>query len=241
MYLVTSNIRSLSLTFDLGELILLTGNVSHHPLAERRAAYRAARQGSVSYDDLMNLVCSLPSSDLPPGPIFNIHDQQPRALLTGACVHGGTAATLSNLSIYPWTTRLFCSVARQQAPAFWFMSIAVNLNCQSSVHRDSNNHSVLPSAMIPASIFIGGQLWVENAGGSILVDGVPGDAIDVRLPFITFQSRRRHANLSWTGNHLVILLYHIREAWRLSEVSRDRLAGAGFHIHTSDALTDPYL
>ena len=95
--------------------------------------------------------------------------------------------------------------------------------------------------MIPASIFTGGQLWVENADGSIFIDGVPGEAVDIRLPYIAFYARRRRAAVSWTGNRLVIVLYHIREAWRLSEVSRDRLTGAGFHIHTSDVLTDPYL
>ena len=158
-------------------------------------ACRATCQGLVIYDDLLSLVSNLPGSDLSSRPIFNTQDQQPHTFITGALVHGGTATTLSNSSI-----RLCCSIARQQAPTFWFTSLAVNLNCQSSVHRDSNNHSVLPSAIIPASIFTGGQLWVENTAGSIIIVGVPGEAVDIRLPYITFHARRRHATLSWAGN-----------------------------------------
>lgn len=33
-------------------------------------------------------------------------------------------------------------------------------------------------------------------------DGVRGDALELTLPCVTFQSRRRHATLSWTGDRL---------------------------------------
>ena len=183
----------------------------------------------------MGVVCNLPAPDLSTRPIFNTQDRRPRTFIAGACVHGGTAAIMSNFQMYPWVTRLVCSIARQQAPDFWFSSIAVNLNCQSSVHRDSNNHSILPSAVIPASMFTGGQLWVEDSAGSVFIDGVPGRAVELTLPCITFQSRLRHATLSWTGDRLVVVLYHIRQAWRLPEQSGEQLNRAGFHIYSSDA------
>ena len=127
-------------------------------------AYSSLLQGSITYDDLM--ICNLPAPDLSTRPIFNSQDRRHRTFVPGACVHGGTAAIMSKFQMYPWVTRLVCSIARQQAPDFWFSSIAVNLNCQSSAHRDSNNHSILPSAVIPASMFTGGQLWVEDSAGS---------------------------------------------------------------------------
>ena len=105
--------------FRLGRTYVIDWERLSSPVGRAEGiAYRAACQGSVTYDDLMHLVCSLPSFDLPSRPIFNIQDQQSHAFLTGACVHGGTAVTLSNLNIYPWTTCLFCSIARQQAPTF---------------------------------------------------------------------------------------------------------------------------
>ena len=204
-------------------------------------AYQSLVQGYISYDELMQLVGHLPSSDLSDRPIFNTQIQRHRAFITGACVHGGRAAIMSNFNTYPWVTRLLRSIGRQQAPTSWYSSIAINLNCQSAMHRDSNNHSVLPSAVIPASLFTGGQLWVENLSGSIVIDGVRGDALELTLPCVTFQSRRRHATLSWTGDRLVIVLYQKRQAWRLPEVSRSRLRNAGFHLYVSDVLTDPYL
>ena len=203
-------------------------------------AYSSLLQAFIAYDDLMGVVCNLPAP-VSTRPIFNTQDRRPRTFITGACVRGGTAAIMSNFQMYPWVTRLVCSIARQQAPDFWFSSIAVNLNCQSAVHRDSNNHSILPSAVIPASMFTGGQSWVEDSAGSVFIEGVPGRAVELTLPCITFQSRLRHATLSWTGDRLVIVLYHIRQAGRLPEQSRDRLNRAGFHIYSSDVLDDPYL
>ena len=105
------------------------------------------------------------------------------------------------------------------------------------MHRDS----ILPSAITPASLFTGGQWWVEHSEGSVVIGEVRGHAIELKLPYVTFQSRLRHATLSWTGDRLVPVLYHIGQAWRLSELSRDRLTRAGFHIHPSDVLVDPYL
>ena len=90
-------------------------------------------------------------------------------------------------------------------------------------------------------MFTGGQLWVEDFAGSVFIDGVPGRAVEPTLPCITFQSRLRHATLSWTGDRLVIVLYHIRQAWRLSEQSRERLNRAGFHVCPSDVLVGLYL
>ena len=134
----------------------------------------------------MQLVSHLPTSDLSDRPIFNTQIQRHRAFITGACVHGGRAAIMSNFNTYPWVTRLLRSIGRQQAPTSWYSSIAINLNCQSAMHRDSNNHSFLPSAVIPASLFTGGQLWVENLSGSSVVDGVRGDALELTLPCVTF-------------------------------------------------------
>ena len=204
-------------------------------------SYSAIRAGHISYEDLLALVCSFPDAGLSSRPIFSTDIHRPRAFLTGACVHGGSAGLLSNTQHYPWSTRLFCSIARQQAPSMYFTSIAANLNCQSSIHRDSHNHSVLPSAVIPASFFTGGQLWIENVAGSVTVDGIPGDAIEIRPPYVTFQPRLRHRTLSWTGNRLVIVLYHVHQAWRLSESSRRLLDSAGFHVYSSDVLRDPYM
>ena len=204
-------------------------------------AYRSLLQGFITYDELMTVVCNLPAPDLSSRPIFSTQDRQPRAFITGACFHGGTAAIMSNFSLYPWVTCVLYSIAQQQAPSLWFSSIAINLNCQPMMHRDSNNHSMLTIEILPASIFTGGQLWVEHSAGSIVIDEVRGHAIELMLPYVTFQSRLRHATLSWTGDRLVIVLYYIRQAWRLSELSRDRLIRAGFHIHPNDVLVDPNL
>ena len=234
---VSSDLEAPEPIFDLRRGSMCISDLNTLALPDSPAewmSYSAIRAGHISYDDLLTLVCSFPDSGLSSRPIFGMDIHRPRAFLTGACIHGGSAGLLSNIHQYPWSTRLFCSIARQQAPSMHFTSIAANLNCQSSTHRDSHNHSMLPSAIIPASFFTGGQLWIENTTGSIMVDGIPGEAVEIRLPYITFQPRLRHATLSWTGNRLVVVLYHIRQAWRLSD-------SAGFHAYTSDVLQDPYM
>ena len=194
-FLVIWRLRNLFLTCAEAEIVFLICGAEN-------LAYQSLVQGYISYDELMQLVSHLPTSDLSVRPIFNTQIQRHRAFITGACVHSGTAAIMSNFNTYPWVSRLLCSIGRQQAPTLWYSSIAINLNCQSAMHRDSNNHSFLPSAVIPASLFTGGQLWVENLSGSIVIDSVRGDALELTLPCVTFQSRRRHATLSWTGDRL---------------------------------------
>ena len=175
----------------------------------------------------MSVFCNLPAPDLSTRPIFNTQDRRPRTFIAGACVHGGTAAIMSNFQMYPWVTRLGCSIAQQQAPDFWFSSMAVNLNCQSSVHRDSNSHSILPSAVIPASMFTGGQLWVEESAGSVFIDGVPGRAVELTLPcYLSIKTSTCNPFM----DPLVIVLYHIRQAWRLPEQSRERLNRGVSHL-----------
>ena len=64
-------------------------------------AYSSLLQGSITYDDLMGVICNLPAPDLSTRPIFNTQDIRPRTSIAGACVHGGTAAIMSNLQMYP--------------------------------------------------------------------------------------------------------------------------------------------
>ena len=64
-------------------------------------AYSLLLQGSITYDDLMGVICNLPAPDLSTRPIFNTQDIRPRTSIAGACVHGGTAAIMSNLQMYP--------------------------------------------------------------------------------------------------------------------------------------------
>ena len=166
-------------------MFLICGCFRHRTAVLRNLAYQSLVQGYISYDELMQLVSHLPTSDLSDRPIFNTQIQRHRAFITGACVHSGTAAIMSNFNTYPWVTRLLCSIGRQQAPTLWYSSIAINLNCQSAMHRDSNNHSFLPSAVIPASLFTGGQLWVENLSGS----NCERRCFRANFPCVTFQSR----------------------------------------------------
>ena len=146
-------------------------------------------------------------------------------------------------SMHPWVMRLLCSVPRRQALSLWCASVGFNLTCQFAMHRDSHNHSILPSAIIPASMFQGARLWVEDSDGQILVEGVRARAIEITFPCVTFQSRLRHATGSWTGNRLVVILYlyHIHQAWRLPGHARRCLTGAGFQAYPCDVMSVPCL
>ena len=79
---------------------------------------------------------------------------------------------------------------------------------------------------------------MERSEGSIVIDEVRGHAIKLMLPHVLSNHDLDTQTLSWTGDRLVSVLYHIHQAWRLSELSRDRLTRA---IHPSDVLVDPYL
>ena len=85
-------------------------------------------------------------------------------------------------------------------------SVAFNVaqcNCQ-------RNHAHLQSA-IPVSVFAGGQLWVENAYGQVVVDGWLG---------LTCAPSVLNCCGLETG---VIVACHRRQAWRLSQPDLGRL------------------
>ena len=75
----------------------------------------------------------------------------------------------------------------------------------------------------------------------IVLDGIPGVALPIQLPYTTFDPRLRHATLPWEGTRTVLTAFHIRSAWSLSNEVLQILQDAGFSVCVSDVRDDPYL
>ena len=72
------------------------------------------------------------------------------------------------------------------------------------------------------------------------MDNIPGIALPITQPFVSFDPRLRHATLPWQGTRTILIAFHIRSAWRLSSEALQNLQNAGFLVHISDVCDDPY-
>ena len=138
---------------------------------------------------------------------------------------------------FPWFTRLLACIARTQVPGIQFSTVSINRNCVARIHRDSHNQAFIPNHLIPLSHF----LWLEQMQGPIVLDGIPGVALPIQLPYTSFDPRLRHATLPWEGTRTVLIALHIRSAWRLSSEFLQTLQDTGFSVCVSDVRDDPYL
>ena len=103
------------------------------------------------------------------------------SFLMGAYIHGCSAGILNNSRSFPLVTALITSVVRSVAPS----SAGISLNIRSHARKDTNNSSVAQNAIIPASDFQHGELWLEDCSGQHEVEGRLGRLVPVE---------RRHAS-----------------------------------------------
>ena len=213
-----------------------------HPAEE--IAYRALLSGEATHSVLRDWIRSVPTSSLSTRSNRVATESEPnevKSFVSGAFVFGGVTGIHANTRQFPWSTRLLTCLVHTQVSGVTFSSVTVNLNCHTRVHRDSNNHSFVPNYIIPLSCFQAGELWLEHEQGEVELDERRGRLLPIQLPFVTFSPKIRHGTMPWTGDRLVLIAFHIRQAWRLSSDATTSLESCGFRLCVSDVEDDPYL
>ena len=212
-----------------------------HPAEE--AAYRALLSGEATYEILREWLLCIPSSSLS---LRNnrvapeLESCEVKSFISGAFVFGGVTGLHANSNHFPWSTRLFTCLVRTQVFQASFSSVSVSMNCHTRIHRDSNNHSFVPNYIIPLSCFSAGELWLEHEQGEVSQDDGRGRLLPIQLPYVAFNPKTRHATMPWRGDRIVLIAFHIRQAWRLSPASTSSLQSCGFRLCVSDVEADPY-
>ena len=200
-------------------------------------------KGTISFNDFAELVKLLLTCRLTNKRLRDSDDQRSDRLSfqTGAWVFGGSAGVMTNMHQYPWLSMLLAAVVSMHCPGHRFSSVVLSHNVKTNVHKDLNNHPKVPSLVIPVSEFQQGEVWIGDTRGSIQRAGIQGSLHPVEWPYLLFNSRLPHATEDWIGDRTVLLVYHIRDGWRMSATDADLLSRRGFLFWTGDAESDPYL
>ncbi|CAE7835715.1 unnamed protein product [Symbiodinium sp. CCMP2592] len=164
------------------------------------------------------------------------------AFQTGAYAFGGEAGAMTNVGTYPLLTRLLAATVNARCSGLPFSTVTLSSNLQTGLHKDSHNHPMLSNIVIPITRWeFGGALWIEDDSGNIMHEGMRGRTLDVTPPYVLFNAHRAHCTMPWVGNRCVLIAYHIRDGWRLSDDCLHRLRAMGFPIWTGHVTEDPYM
>ena len=84
----------------------------------------------------------------------------------GCYMQGGVGGLRHHTMQYPATARLLCTFVQKQAPEHYFTTISLFENVKTPMHRDGRNGYPY-NAVWAISTFKGGQIWVQDCGGSV--------------------------------------------------------------------------
>ena len=150
---------------------------------------------------------------------------------------------MNKMHLYPWLSLLLAAVVSMHCPGHRISSIALSHNIKTPVHKDSNNHPRVPSLILPVSDFQHGQLWIDDLTGSVrrLRAGIMGTLKPRTVAISSVNSRLARATEAWMGDRTVLLVYHVRDGWKMEPKDAELLSLRGFQFWTGDAEIDPYL
>ena len=89
----------------------------------------------------------------------------PALFSTGAYNKGGLTGLRKAAHDFPTTTRCLAQFVRNSWPQHTFSTLSIYDNVCTALHRDSRNAS-FDNLIIPLTEFGGGQLWLEDDGGT---------------------------------------------------------------------------
>ena len=195
-----------------------------------RVAFAALQNKWVTEDTLLHLAQLLPNRSRNFQENGGAGQQMSCVFNVGAYIHGSSSGVMLNTTGYLHVTMLLTSVVVSAAPDAWFSSISFSLNTKSGVHRDQNNHKLIPNHIVPASTFGRGELWIADPSGDHHNEGILGRLGPVTKPFLRFYARQQRASMDWNGNRLVVISYHVRNPELLSAGDKTLLGRLGFAL-----------
>ena len=149
---------------------------------------------------------------------------------TGAYVYSASVGLMLHVRQFRAVTLLLASLVQSLNPNHFYSSISLLLNTRSAPHRDGNNHLQSENMVIPLSQFDRGHIWCESGCGDVVVNGVKGTLLEVSRPYFTFQPKRLHCTMPWSGTRLVLVAYHIRSSHALTSDDQRLLSAMGFQL-----------
>ena len=218
------------------------GQPSH---AVDRLAHSFLMAGLVSFDDIRLLVEELRgyhTAGARSRKRVNSEDAEAFAFHTGAYVHGGDAGLLTETLLFPWVTVLLTSLVSSVVPGHTFSTVVLSHDVQTAVHKDIHNHRAVDNAIIPLSKWsTGGGIWLREEAGLDLLNGEPGNIHPIGK-YLLFDATKEHATQPWQGGHRTVLIsYHIRDGWRVSDSRQGMLRSLGFMFWSGCVRQDPYM
>ena len=208
-------------------------NLAYFQPATSARLKKALQQGHVNMPDLGAVLATLPSKSRP----HHLSDSMgstlpPLAFSTGAYVYGPMIGLHNNTTRYELPVLAVASIIRSLAPFHKFSSFAMLQNVAPRLHRDQHNKQGSANLLFPLTLFEGGELWLQSAGGQSWMSTHRGEV----LPLICgdaplcqfFDPHKLHCTLPWSGDRVVVAAYTIRDAERLSERDCAILSRMGF-------------
>ena len=198
-----------------------------------REAATAMDRGFVTWSELQGWFDILPEGELERGDAQAGTDQPlkpAKVFVTGAFSRASFHGIRKGTKSFPWLTCLLCSIVRNIAPQHQFTTLSWARNVLTPVHRDSHNDVDSCNLVLPCSDYGQGHLWLEAPKGDISISpsGPHGTLLTTHRP-CTFHPRTLHATMPWSGDRLILVAFHIRQAKRLRVEDVQRLCDMGFY------------
>ena len=193
----------------------------------------ALDKGFVTWSQLQKWFAELPEHNLDRGGATtgtNAELQTPKTFVTDAYARASFHGLRRGTKDFPWLTCLLCSIIRHVAPGHRFTSITLARNVMTAAHKDSHNDDCSWNLLLPCSMFLHGELWLESASGTVPLfkDGKCGELRSTQKPCF-FRPRTLHATMPWHGQRLVMVAFHTRNADRLQRCDMSTMLSMGFY------------
>ena len=167
-------------------------------------------------------------------------DAGDQAFFGGAFRKGPFKGLRKSCTAFPKSLQCFTRLLRAHFPGEVFSSLGVFLNVQAEMHKDSRN-GPYPNLLLALSSFTDGQVWTEDATGTIFreVRGVfkPGRLLPVaESPQRLMAHQCYHQTEPWTGERLLLVGFTISDALQLESAHLATLRDLGFVLPASSHL-----
>jgi len=207
------------------ETVAELSGMSLETLKEGEAlARKAVKRGDFTLDSVLNVLrlTPIPLSDTRSN-VAPVGQTSIRSMLLGLYIHGngaqyGVTGVARDLW---WTVRLLSGTFRRQFPQFPFTSIQINKGFACRPHVDKRNSG--PSALISLGEHTGGDLWVHEEDGGVLLSirpdeghasgryriGVPypGQVFRPSEGWVVFDGRQLHCTLPFEGERYSLVFF----------------------------------
>ena len=216
--LILSPLRVLSCTDSISSVSL--------PTAEDVASLLP--KDHVSVQDAASLVPLLKLEE----PHLAAGTLQGGAFFAGAYAKGGLVGLRKSCHSHPLCIQVFTRLLCRLFPGCRFTSLAVFVNVQTSMHKDSYNDA-FPNLVVALSNFTHGEIWQEDPSGPVQrsVQGSPraGVLLDVaKAPVVLHAHSSFHATEPWEGNRIVLVGFSVRHVQDLPPEHQLLLTSLGF-------------